>query len=79
MSTIRVSFFLLKIRNGSYYQQNTVIGLRWNKKKKEISVYHDKKGLGTIFNGLDKKLVLFPSVDFCTSGASIELIKPKFK
>jgi len=64
--------------NGSHYQQNSIIGMKYNRKKGEISVYKDKQNLGVAFSSL-KKLDLFPSLDFNTNNASIEFVKPKFK
>jgi len=40
--------------NGSHYQQNTVIGMKYNRKKGEITFYKDKQSLGVAYNSLKK-------------------------
>lgn len=63
---------------GSHGQQGTVIGMKYNKKKGEITLFKEKNNQGVIWSGI-KNLSLFPCIDFSTNAASIELVKPKFK
>jgi hypothetical protein len=57
---------------------NVVYGLKFDKKKGEITIYKDKTSIGIAYTGL-KKLELFPTIDFSTNGCEVQLVKPKFK
>jgi hypothetical protein len=57
----------------------SVYGVVYNKKKGEISYYYNGESIGTAYTGINKKVDLYPAIDFTTASSEVEFIKPKFK
>jgi len=49
------------------------------KQKKTITFYRNGVSLGVAYTNIDKKVPLYPAIDFSTQGSEIDIVKPKFK
>jgi len=58
---------------------NDVFGGFYNKAKKTITFYRNGVSLGVAYTNIDKKVPLYPAIDFSTQGSEIDIVKPKFK
>jgi len=57
----------------------TVFGLKYDKKKKTITLFKGKDSQGVLYDNVPKGIKLLPVFDMTQSGGSVEFIKPEFK
>jgi len=64
---------------GGSYNQGSVIGVEFFRKKGIIGYYLNGTYIRDAFTLTDKKVKLFPILDVCGSGVTFKFVKPKFK
>jgi hypothetical protein len=65
--------------SGLSYNQGSVIGMEFFRKKGMIGYYFNGSYIRDAFQINDKKVKMFPIIDVCGSGVSFKFVKPKFK